>query len=93
MVEGVLGLVVSVLAAFLYRDFRREGEPSTFKRIVAFGVGFPWSVIVLATVEPRPDRLTAPDGDTDLLEEIRRERRVLEEEESRGDTERGVRGP
>lgn len=74
MIEGAIGLVISVVAALIYRDFRLAGEPSTFKRIVAFAVGFPWSVIVLATVEFGAERLDAPDDGTELLEEIRRGR-------------------
>lgn len=88
MIEAIMGLVVSVLAALIYRDFRLEGERSTLKRIVAFGLGFPWSVIVLATVaEPRPDRDAGADEETDLLEEVRRERRALDADPDRDRSE------
>lgn len=79
MLESVIAFVISVLAAWIYRDFRLEGEPSTFKRIIAFCLGFPWSVLVLATVEPEPDRVAGGDDGADLLEEIRRERESLDE--------------
>lgn len=74
MIRGVLALVVQVLAVLVYSDERRRDRRS-WKRILTFWMGFPWTLVSLAVVEPDPAaELEESEELGELLREIRRDR-------------------
>ncbi len=59
--QGLLGALVWILANATYLDYRREGRPRGFRRLLAFWFGLPTTFLVrLFVPEGRPERL-APD--------------------------------
>ncbi len=77
MLEGILVMLVWIVATVAYVSHVREGERG-FKRLAAFWLGFPWTLCCAFVVpagkrlrEPRPDEL---ENERALLMEIRRDR-------------------
>lgn len=74
-VEGLVGLLVWIVANGVYLDMRRRGRRS-FMRVVAFFLGLPatWLTLVLVRPGSQPDIAPPPDDEEALLREVRRDR-------------------
>ncbi len=77
MLEGIATLVVWIVATTAYVSYVRDGERG-FKRLVAFWLGFPWT-LCSAFIVQRSKLLPEPIHDEEeeeraLLLEIRRDR-------------------
>ena len=77
MFQGILTLLVWVVATVAYISYVRDGERG-FKRLAAFWLGFPWTLCSAFIVrpsgrfrEPKRDEL---EDEQALLMEIRRDR-------------------
>ena len=80
MIEGLVGALVWVAANGAYRNYVREGERG-FKRVAAFVLGFPITLVSAFLVRPgrRGNRLQQEeDEDRALLLEIRRDTALRE---------------
>ncbi len=70
-----VGGLLSIAAMLLYAKYRREGEPSGFKRFVTFMTGFPVTFFIMLTVQEDPERvLRRIDQDDDTYDLARLER-------------------
>ena len=79
MLEGLLGSLVWVAANWAYRSYVREGERG-FKRVAAFVLGFPITLVSAFVVRPvkRIKLQQAEDEERSLLLEIRRDHALRE---------------
>ena len=80
MIEGLVTALVWVAANGAYRNYVREGERG-FKRVAAFVLGFPGTLVSAFLVRPgrRVNRLQREeDEDRALLLEIRRDTALRE---------------
>ena len=73
--EPAYGLIISVLAVFVYIDARRKGLGG-FRRLAAFWFGFPATFFVMMLVRDgsQPAIRSHDEGITDLVAEIRKDR-------------------
>ncbi len=88
ILEAVIGFIVWSVANVVYLDMVRGGTRG-FRRLVAFWMGTPTTILTLLFVR-RENRVAfepPPDDDQQLLEEIRRDRRTRALGEARETTE------
>jgi hypothetical protein len=81
--EGILGLLVWLVANGLYIDMKRRGRRG-FGRVVLFFMGLPLTFLWLVVPEGRdPELQSVPDDTDDLLAEIRRDRALRDGDPAR----------
>lgn len=77
--EVLFGTIVWVVAVTVYSDCLKRNERG-FRRLAAFWLGFPFTVVSACVVSGRktPPTLPHPDEESDLLAEVRRDRQLRE---------------